>query len=609
MLEELKMRLIEAPPCRPNCAEIMSAEVRADGGRLDVTLSVSALAAVAVALPHAGDRWQLDRVLLDGRPALFAGREPDNSLWLPLVPGAHSITLSGRLANAESVQLNFPQAPRAIRVDSHGWDAAGVTNSRLPSGSLEFTRRRTTGSGAAELAPSEFTPFVQVTRYFRLDLDWSINTQVERIAPRAAPLQVEVPLVKGESVLTDGIELRDGQRVEVGLARGQSDMNWESRLARSDTIEVTLPADAARTELWTFSVGPQWHVEFEGLPASLPEEAGSQWTYHYYPRAGETLKAKITRPAAAPGRTLAIDSVLHASEFGKRSVNGKLTFDYRSTQGGRQVIMLPEAARVTQVSADGQPVPVRPDKGKLPLSLLPGAHHIEIQWTAPRGAGFITRPDRIDLGGPASNITTSVAMPADRWPLLAHGAGVGTVLLYWGELCIFALVAVGLAMLPGSPLRFREWLLLGLGLSTLSWPVFATVAVWLLVMRWRQHWNHGAMQRWSFNLVQVVLAVFSVVAVASLVFSGVRYGLLARPDMGIAGTGAYSDAFAWFMDRSDSVLSQPVVLSVPIWVYRLLMFAWALWIARSLSRWLRAAWNAWNAGGLWRGKVIAAAKA
>src|SRR5690606_10251446 len=117
----------------------------------------------------------------------------------------------------------------------------------------------------------------------------------------------------------------------------------------------------------------------------------------------------VTRPAATAGRTLAIQSVEHTTTFGKRSVNGQLVLNYRSTQGGRQVIRLPEDVRVTQVQVDGQPVPLRPDGGELPLSLLVGEHEVDIQWTAPRGAAIVTRPDLIDLGMPASNVSTRIA--------------------------------------------------------------------------------------------------------------------------------------------------------------------------------------------------------
>ncbi len=62
-LQELRRRLINAPPCTPSCAEITSGRVAVDGDRLEVTLQVSALANVAVAMPHASDRWQLDEVM------------------------------------------------------------------------------------------------------------------------------------------------------------------------------------------------------------------------------------------------------------------------------------------------------------------------------------------------------------------------------------------------------------------------------------------------------------------------------------------------------------------------------------------------------------------
>jgi hypothetical protein len=42
-----------------------------------------------------------------------------------------------------------------------------------------------------------------------------------------------------------------------------------------------------------------------------------------------------------------------------------------------------------------------------------------------------------------------------------------------------------------------------------------------------------------------------------------------------------------------------------MWVYRALMFAWALWIAVALLRWLRWAWHAWKVNGIWRGKPLA----
>jgi hypothetical protein len=35
---------------------------------------------------------------------------------------------------------------------------------------------------------------------------------------------------------------------------------------------------------------------------------------------------------------------------------------------------------------------------------------------------------------------------------------------------------------------------------------------------------------------------------------------------------------------------------VPLWIYKALIFAWALWVALALTRWLRQAWSAWMSG-------------
>jgi len=251
---------------------------------------------------------------------------------------------------------------------------------------------------------------------------------------------------------------------------------------------------------------------------------------------------------------------------------------------------------------DGQAVALRPEDGQLALSILPGEHHVNIDWRSAQSARFAARPAAVDLHAPASNIATRVELSADRWPLFASGAGVGPAFLYWGELLVFIVVAVLLGRTRSSPLATSEWLLLGLGLSMLSWGVLVLVAAWLYAMRWRERAgvSVSVLSRGRFNALQIGLAVLTLAAAASLVFSGVRYGLLASPDMGVAGPGSGEGAFTWFVDRSRDALPRPTVYSAPMWLYRTLMFAWALWIAVGLARWLRFAWRAWSAQGYWR---------
>src|SRR6266403_2165267 len=494
LLKELRDRLLAAPHCAPTCAEIMQAQIHVSGDRIEIDLKATALAPLAVAVPSAGDRWQIDSVAVDGASSLAVAREPDEALWVPLKSGAHTIRIEGRLVG-DSVHLAFPLVPRTVSVDAAGWDVAGVNAGRLVSGALDLTRQPRTGSVATTPNPAagEAVPaFVRVVRNFRLDLDWSVETTVQRVAPESAAFTVAVPLVPGESVLTEGLDVRGDGVALAGLAAGQAEREWTSGLARSDRLALRLTATPARAEIWRFVVSPQWRVDFSGLPAVLPDDlAAAPWVFEYRPRVGEQLELAVTRPPAVAGRTLAIDAVHQRARIGRHSSEHELELRYRSTQGSRHAIQLPKEGTVTQVVVDGEPTQIRPDGGELSLSILPGKHTVRIAWRSTDGTSVASRPDAVDLRAPSSNVMTTLALPADRWPLVAIGGGVGPAFLYWGELLVFLVVATLLGRWPRSPLRTSEWLMLGLGLSTLSWRVFVTVAAWLFAMSWREQW-HGA---------------------------------------------------------------------------------------------------------------------
>ena len=604
LLNQLQARLIEPPHCAPTCAEMLGAHIHVTGERIEVELQASALTPVAVALPTAGDRWQIDSITVDGKSSLAVTREADAGLWLPVEYGVHTVRIEARLSG-DSVHLAFPMTPRRIAVDAPGWTTVGINATALVAGALDLTRQssgqknplRTSGADG-----QEFPPFVSVVREFSLGLGWSIATSVQRISPSQAAFTIAMPLVPGESVLSEGLQVNPDNTVLVGLSAGQQIWNWSSSLKREGHLSVRLPVLPPRTEVWRFIVTPQWSVHFGNLPATLPETPdATPWVFEYHPRPGETLDLTVTEPPAVAGETLAIDRVRQKVNIGHRSTEESLELHYRSTQGGRQNLSFSKDAIVTEVALDGRPVAIRPDSGELALSVLPGEHNVEIQWRSNTGDRFAAKPGSVDLHASASNVETSLSLSSNRWPLFALGAGVGPAFLYWGELLVFLILAIVLGRLSESPLSIREWLLLGLGLSTISWTVLLLVAVWLFVMRWRERSSDSqTLPPGRFNALQVALAVLTVAAVMSLVFSGVRYGLLATPDMGVTGPGSYRSTYSWFVDRSSTTLPQPIVYSVPMWVYRTAMFAWALWIALALARWLRFAWRAWSAGGYWK---------
>ena len=188
--------------------------------------------------------------------------------------------------------------------------------------------------------------------------------------------------------------------------------------------------------------------------------------------------------------------------------------------------------------------------------------------------------------------------------LWSFGPRLGSAILYWSELLVFAVAAFVLGRLAWSPLRTHEWLLLGLGLSTFAWPTLLLFAVWAFAMSWRGRFKRELDER-AFNGMQMALGFLTVAALTTLL-GAIPTGLLGAPDMQIVSPAGFG-TLSWFEDRSAGLTPSAGAISVSLWFYRGAMLAWALWLSFALLRWLPWAWRAYNTGGLWRGKVAAEA--
>jgi hypothetical protein len=212
--------------------------------------------------------------------------------------------------------------------------------------------------------------------------------------------------------------------------------------------------------------------------------------------------------------------------------------------------------------------------------------------------GSVLRTPAVDLGAPSVNHRIDVQPGPGRWILLVGGPELGPAVLYWGMLAVIALLAPVLARVGSTPLGTRSWLLLLLGLSQIPIVAGLVVVAWLLALGWRAGMEPGISDR-RFNALQLGLAVLTVCALA-LLLQAVQQGLLGYPDMQIAGNGSDATALHWYQDRSAAVPPQAWIVSVPLWVYRTAMLAWALWLAVALLDWLRWGWDCLSRHGLWR---------
>ncbi len=604
ILQQLEQRLLEPPPCVPRCAEVAQGHAAASGSTLAVELSVHALDEVAVPLPGSPAGWRPESVLIDGAPAPFVYRGADQSLWIRLAEGRHRVALEGPLPPVDSVEIPFPAAPRVFTAEAEGWALAGVEDRRLATGSLQLTRLEENGDAGADARweSSRFPAFVRIDRRIELDLDWRVSTRVTRIAPAQGAITLSVPLLDGASLLTAGLPVADGT-VTVSLGPAQKALEWTAALPRTSPLTLRAARDAPWKEVWRFDIGNTWHAEFSGVPESGSANAPDAVRIaEFYPRGGESLTLTATRPDASPGTTLAFDAVSLITEAGAQSRNVTMTLDYRSTRGAQHTVGLPAGAEIMQVSIDGRIEPLRAAEDELTLPILPGEHRVEIRWRRALPAGHVLRTPPVALGAPASNISLDVVMPPDRWLLATGGPRLGPAVLYWSELAAMIVFALILGRLPLTPLRTGHWLLLGLGFSTFSWSALMLVAAWLLAAGARTRWQPpDDAHPWRFNAAQVALAALTVAALLAIVVS-VPTGLLGSPDMHIAGNSSYGNRLSWFADRSIGALPEASVFSLPLWVYKVLILAWALWLSFALLRWLPWVWRAFARDGLWRGR-------
>ncbi|GLQ44674.1 hypothetical protein GCM10007902_45240 [Dyella nitratireducens] len=596
LLRQLQTRLLEAPKCAPDCAVVAAATMQAKDDQVAIALEVHVGAPIALPLPQADTGLQLLSVAVDGH-ANAAISKRDDQMLVRLEPGVHKVDVSYRAQPVDSTTLRFALRPQWLVFNGQTWSLDGVDGGRLLGDSVTLNRIRTVAADGkpAPVSQQAFPPYVRITRNIVLGVDWTVVNTVERLAPSDGGFSLELPLLPGEHPLGDGMRVHDG-RVGVTFNAGENEASWTSRLDHADVLKITAPSLGDRAEVWQVHVSPIWHVEAQGVPVGDNSDGLS-----FQPLPNETLQLHISRPKAVDGDSLAFDSVNANVSVGDRATETELNLLARSTRGGEHAMTLPAGTELLGATRDDEQLSLAIKDGKLSLPLLPGRHHYVIRLREPRGIGMHVATPALALGAPSANVALDLKLPEDRWVLWAWGPRVGPAVLYWSQLIVLLVAAWLLGRYAPTPLRFYQWLLLGLGFSAFAWSAYAFVVLWLILLGLRARHEEAIAKLVGarFNLVQSLLAAITVLALITLV-SAVPKGLLGLPDMHVAGNGSSAWDLSWFADQAQDVLPQGGVFTVSLWFYKVAMLAWALWLANALIGWLRWGFDAWTKGGYWK---------
>ncbi len=622
MLEQLKARLTALPSCLPNCASIPRMSVSAAGDTIALRLEIHALEDVAVPLPGGIKDWLVEQVLLNGKPANALSRDSAGTLWVQLPRGVHQVQLIGKSSALDVIAFALPLKPNRVESQLRGWTLDGVNDAGQADNSLTLSRvaaaKKERESSSGEAKSGVITPFFRVERSLSLGLQWQVTTRVMRLTPANAPASLEVALLDGESITTAEPRVDRG-RALVSMAPQTSEVIWESTLKEAPEVTLLASKQSNQFEVWRLNPGTQWHFDLKGIAVTAHQEnssgsvggstsgsvggstsGSSRWSPTWQPWPGESVKIVVSRPTGVQGQTLTVDGTLVKVEPGARATDTTLSTTLRSSRGGQHVILLPEGAVLQNVDINGQPQPIRLIGREVRLPLVPGTQKVRITWREPTGMSLKFTTPQVNMNAPSVNARIQLLMPTDRWPLFVGGPIVGPAVLIWGVLVVMLIVAYALGRVKFTPLKMWQWALLGIGLTQVS-PIASAIFVgWLFMLGLRKTvWP--TLGRWAFNLGQLLIAGWTIIALAILVWA-VSSGLLGNPDMHIVGNGSYAQLLNWFADRAPLELPTAWVMSVPLWVYRGLMLLWALWLAYALLQWLKWGWSCFTTNGYWRGE-------
>ena len=596
LLETLEQRLLEAPDCLPDCASVSRAAVDVDEDSLRLTLDVHVGGTFAVPLPLS-DRVAQPSSVAVGSTRVPLSRDGAGRLSALLGPGLHTVGMEVSVSDLSRLDIHFPIRPGSIAAAASGWRVYGIDDGVLAGDNIQLERlapdsARSPSLDSSALVAASIQPFVEVRRHLRFDLEQDVTTTVTRLAPSEGGFEVAVPLLAGETLLSDDLGLADGVVTAV-FGPSTEQVTWRSRYEPGDVVELAAPSVDRWREVWTARGSDFWHVRHDGITPVDSDLPGTT----FQPRSGESVRLQLESPLAVAGDTVTVESVQTTVRPGSRAYTANLVLTLRATQGGEFPVRLPPDAQVQGIAVEAESQPI-PEAGDISLPIIPGVIRYHVEWREGADLGVYFETPEIVLARPANNIDLKVEFPRDRWTILLGGPTLGAALLFWGVVAVIAAIGLALSRLPGFPLTTTDALLLSVGLTLCNLSSVLLLAAWFVAIWWRSRHTLESMRDPAYQSVQIILTVAGLVALGALVAS-IPAALLGQPEMQVTGYGSNESTYRWYADHSGETVPTAWVVSLPTWVYRLAMWAWSLWLAFALVRWVRMTWRTIVVPGYW----------
>ncbi len=592
LLKELKNKLLQAPQCLPNCAQIEKISFRAIDDKLSIKIDTSVGSDTAIPLIGNRDTWLPQSVKVDDDENVNLRLDKQGTLWVMLSKGVHTVLLEGSMKGSDVVVLSSQLTLHNLSI-AHD-DRWKIQSDK--SSYIQFNRINIEAKKQKKKVKSGIKPLIEITRTFDFGLRWYVNTYVRVLNHVNKEFTISYDLLPDEYVLNKNLEIKDA-KVLMHFRAGQTTLNWKSSLPQSSTLALKASEKPMIIEIWKTDISPLWHMYSEGIKSVEESQYGASLVPVYKPWQGEELILKPEKAKAVKGESLTIESSELKVTQSQRYRDLNLILKIKSSQARQHSITLANVKELKSVIIDTKSQHLKIENGKLILPLQAKTQIITISWQEEHQTNAKYKFTDIDLGIQSVNSKVILRLPNNRWVLWVKGALLGPAVLFWGIILALLIFAFILGKAKISPLKTRDWFLLGLGMSTASILVLLPILVWILVLKYRESKANELKGLWR-NLVQIALVLLTVVALLTI-FGCVSMGLLSTPDMMIEGNSSHAYNLNWYSDRISNMIEMPTVISVSIWYYRILMLLWAIWISFSMIKWLKWAWGIFSQGNMW----------
>lgn len=597
MLDEYYQRLNQPALCTPTCFSYHGVELKASPDQILLAMEIVTLSQVAVPLPIDIAAITSVKVTVDQQPAKQLTQHK-RAAYVLLEPGVHQVNIAIDARALQQVNLQFPQLVGFARYDGDGWQVSGIDKQSVASRRIHLTKKqkKSTLDEQQRLTPTPIHALAKVIRTINLGLDWTVTTQVTRIAPTRGAMSLRIPLLAGEAVTTAKVKVKDGQ-VVVDFGQNTSSISWQSVLEKNSPLQLSAANSPDYVEVWKLIPSLIWHISYHGLDPIKGDGRGASLTW--WPLGQDALSVSVARPKPLSGVSNTLDGVTLDYQPGKRVTNTRLTLAFRSSQGSDYALAIPQDANITAITNNGRSIIFAQEDGKVLLPLPPGKSKFVIQWRQDKSFEWISSTPALTLPK-AANIAITTSLPGNRWVLGVAGPLIGPAVLFWGVLLLILAISFALGRQAWSPLKSWQWALMGTGIATSFWPTTLLVVIWFVAISHRHLLINAQTQIKTFRLVQSMIALLTLIMLIALVSSVAKSLMFGFADMQIVGNGSSATRLNWYQDVIDTQLPTTSVLSVPMWSYQLLMLLWSIWLSTSLMKWLRWGWQRFSEHGLWK---------